>query len=644
MAIILRWTIGGSIGIGAFDGISGASSAVVFTTPTNFSGTIGTYFTNYVAITNNAEGTGAFFGLTNLSGVSPALYNGDTTTVCMPAGLTFKCYDLNNNVNPPKLIYGALYGTPTTAVTNYRVHLLVGYPGQTPVQTNIYFTMQTASSQPPTIASQPQSLVVTQGNSAAFTITAGGAPAPGYQWQFNTANIAGATQSSYTKVNAQASDAGSYSVLVTNTAGTTSSANAILTVRIPPGISAQPQSLVLTQGNSASFSVTGTGDATLGYQWKLNGGNISGATQSSYTRNNLQSSDAGSYSVTVTNGVGTSNSANAILAVKIPPNISVQPQSLAVTQGNSATFTVTVSGDATLGYQWKLNGGNISGATLSSYTRNNLQSSDAGSYSVTVTNGVGTSNSANAVLTVRTPPGISTQPQSLTVTQGNNATFTVTATGDATLGYQWKFNGTNISGATLTSYTLSNAQLPDTGSYSVTVTNGVGSSNSANALLVVLVPPAISAQPQGVTTRQGASFIFTVTATGTSPLKYQWRFNGGDISGATDSSYLRGFLQSGDAGSFAAVITNVVGAITSADALVTFTTAPPAHIDSITIAADKKIHLQINGGPGNFEIHESPTITNWNPLANFIATNSVFEFVDTDTNRELRYYRIKSLP
>ncbi len=333
---------------------------------------------------------------------------------------------------------------------------------------------------------QPQSLVVTQGNNATFTVSAYGFPPPAYQWQFNSADITGATQSSYTKANVQASDAGSYSVVITNIVGTTNSGNAVLTVKIPPGISTQPTSLVLTQGNNATFSVVATGDATLGYQWKFNGGSISGATLTSYTRSNLLSGDAGSYSVTVTNGVGTSNSVNAILTVRIPPGISTQPTSLVRTQGNSATFTVTATGDATLGYQWQLNGDNVSGATQSSYTRSNLQSSDGGNYSVTVTNGVGATNSANAVLTVKISPSITTQPQNQIALIGSNVSFTVTAAGDATLGYQWRFNSTNISGATLTAYTISSAQLSNSGSYSVVVTNPVGSITSTSASLVVI--------------------------------------------------------------------------------------------------------------------------------------------------------------
>ena len=94
-----------------------------------------------------------------------------------------------------------------------------------------------------------------------------------------------------------------------------------------------------------------------------------------------------------------------------PPYLTAQPEGLTVVQGGQATFGVDAGGTAPLAYQWRQNGTNIAGATASSYTRMNLAPSDAGNYSVLVTNAVGTVTSLNAVLTVTplTPP-LLTQP------------------------------------------------------------------------------------------------------------------------------------------------------------------------------------------------------------------------------------------
>ena len=338
----------------------------------------------------------------------------------------------------------------------------------------------------PSIATQPQNQTVVQSSNAAFSVVANGAAPLSYQWRFNGTNISGATTNSYSKTNAQPADAGSYTVVVTNSSGSVTSAVATLTVNVPPGISAQLQSLTVTQGNNAVFSVTASGTTPLSYQWRFNAANISGATTNSYTRTNSQSGDAGSYTVVVTNVAGSITSSVATLAVLIPPIITAQPTNKAVAPGSNATFYVTAGGTAPLGYQWRFNGADISGATTNSYTRASTTTNDAGSYSVVVTNVAGGVTSSVATLTVVIPPSITSQPQNQLVWVGSNATFSVSATGDAPMNYQWRWNGADISGATTNSFTRSSAQTNDAGIYSVTVSNAAAVATSSDARLTVV--------------------------------------------------------------------------------------------------------------------------------------------------------------
>jgi len=168
------------------------------------------------------------------------------------------------------------------------------------------------------------------------------------------------------------------------------------------------------------------------------------------------------------------------------PSISTQPQSQTVSPGSNVTFTVTASGTAPLAYQWLFNNTNIAGATTNFYVLANAQTTNAGNYSVVVTNIAGSITSSNAVLSVSNlPPGILTNPAPQSVFVGGSATFNVVATGTAPLFYQWRLGGTNIAGADTNTYSLGNIQLTNAGNYTVVVTNLVGSITSSPALLTV---------------------------------------------------------------------------------------------------------------------------------------------------------------
>lgn len=264
--------------------------------------------------------------------------------------------------------------------------------------------------------------------------------------------------------------------------------NLVLSTGGPPTISGQPQNLTVAQGSNALFSVALNGTPPFGYQWRFGGTDLGGATQSSYTRNNVQPADAGGYSVVVTNSLGSITSSVATLTVIVPPTINPHPQSQSVTQGVNVTFTTGATGTAPFGYQWRFNGGNIAGATQTSYTRNNVQPADAGDYSVVVSNFAAVAVSSNAALTVwqsPVPPLILNEPADLAASAGQTAVFSVTANGATPLAYQWQYNNGNIAGATTSQLILSNVQTNQAGGYRVVITNAFGTTNSRTAALTV---------------------------------------------------------------------------------------------------------------------------------------------------------------
>ena len=173
-----------------------------------------------------------------------------------------------------------------------------------------------------------------------------------------------------------------------------------------------------------------------------------------------------------------------------------------------------------------------------------------------------------------TAPTITMQPQSQAVTVGSTATFSVAATGTAPLSYQWSKNATAINGATTSSYTTPATVAGDNGaSFTVMVFNVAGNQTSNAATLTVAaaaLAPTITMQPQSQAVAVGSTATFSVVATGTAPLSYQWSKNATAISGATNASYTTPATVSGDNGaSFTVKVMNVAGNQTSSAAILT---------------------------------------------------------------------------
>jgi hypothetical protein len=421
----------------------------------------------------------------------------------------------------------------------------------------------------PVITSQPQGLVAAAGSNCLFTVTASGIVPLSYQWQLNGVDLGGATRSALTLNNIQSSDAGDYQVVVTNGAGSVTSAVAALTVWLPPTITTQPQSQTNVIGTTATFIVAGSSVPPFGYQWQFNGANIGGATGSAFSLNSVLAVDAGNYTAVLTNMAGTTTSTVAVLTVWTPPSIVAQPQSRTNVAGTAATFSVTHSGTPPFSYQWQFNGSDIAGATGSVLALSNVQPVNEGTYRVVVTNDIGSTTSAVALLTVWVTPFVTAQPQSRTNLTGTTASFSASALGTPAPGYQWQFNGGNIGGATDSTLTLTNVQPSQGGNYTCVAANGAGSATSTVAFLTVLVPPAIVAQPQNRTNAAGTAATFTVTASGTQPFSYQWQFGGTPIADATGATLTLSNVQPADAGNYAVVVTNSVGSVTSAVAVLT---------------------------------------------------------------------------
>jgi len=415
----------------------------------------------------------------------------------------------------------------------------------------------------PSITAQPVSLIQCAGTNATFSVTASGAGLT-YQWRKGGVNIGGATNASYTITNITAGDAGSFDVVITGTCGTVTSNAATLSVNAVPAITSQPVSLTRCVGTNATFTVTATG-AGLTYQWRKGGVDITGATNASYTINNIATTDAGNYTVVVTGTCGTATSNVASLTVNTPPAITGQPVPVTSCEGTTVTFTVTVTG-AGLTYQWQKNGLNIGGATNQTLTLNNITISSAGNYSVVITGTCGSSISDPAALTVAVKPQISAQPIDQEVCEGSDVTFSVTASGTS-LSYQWRKNGTSLPGETAPILSLTNVTIARSGNYDVLVYGMCDTLASNTAALTVDPATAVIDSDEDTLVCEGSTVEFNIVANGYGAKTYQWQWlysgswidltDDGDISGvatpdlkiqnveAADSGFYRCYVTSG---------------------------------------------------------------------------------------------------
>jgi Pro-kumamolisin, activation domain/Bacterial surface protein, Ig-like domain/Immunoglobulin I-set domain/Bacterial Ig-like domain (group 3) len=324
------------------------------------------------------------------------------------------------------------------------------------------------------------------------------------------------------------------------------------------------------------------------------------------TGNNIGNNTPGLY-YAVTNydlatGLGTPNGAGLInaLAPSSAPYFITQPVGQTATNGATVVFSAGAGGQTPLRYQWLFNGTNLpAGANVSDTTSNVLMLSavttaNAGTYALVVTNTYGSVTSSMATLTVTFPPSFTTQPTNQTVIAGGSALFSATVAGASTLVYQWRQDGSNlanggiVSGATSDVLTLTPVTAANAGSYTLVATNAYGSVTSGIATLTVLLPPTITIPPAAQAIQCGSNASFSVTATGTAPLRYQWSLDGSAIASATSASLSLTSVHL-PSHTVAVVVTNLYGSATRFASLTVQDTLPPV----ITLSGANPLYVEL---------------------------------------------------
>ena len=433
---------------------------------------------------------------------------------------------------------------------------------------NIYFDISNANfsitgCSSPSISGQPAATAACIGSPASFTVTASGTGLA-YQWRKGFGNITGATGPTYTIPSVVAGDVGSYDCVITGTCGSATSNAAALTLATPAGITTQPTPQAACIGGSVTFSVVAGGSPAPTYQWKRGVNNISGATGPSLTINPVQFASQGSYYCVVTNSCGSVPSDSVTLTVNTPPSIVNQPTSQTTCVGQSVSLTVIGAGSPLPTYQWRKSGNNLTGETSPTLSIPSPTAGDQGSYDCVLTNTCDSATTSAVSITVNTPPAIISQPTSQSACVNGTAIFTTTASADPAPTYQWRFNGNDLPGETTPTLTITPVTPGNQGTYDCVVTNLCTSLPSDAAPLTVDTAPVINSNPVPVTTSEGGTAQFAITASGAN-LTYQWRLNNNPISdtppysGTATNTLTINPATTGIAGDYSCLISNTCG-------------------------------------------------------------------------------------
>lgn len=419
-----------------------------------------------------------------------------------------------------------------------------------------------------------------------------------YQWRKDGVNLIGRTSALLFMSNVGYDASGVYSCYITASDGTTTTAlssnDATLIVVRSTQVVSQPTSQPVAIGGTVDLTISAEAigsptDFVPTYQWKkryynasapgtyldsnlTDNSRITGTQSSMLTIRDIRAIDTADTYVCIVRGYcGTAESRPARLFV---PTISAQNNTPGACAGQELVFECAANpasfAGGTISYQWYkgtaqlFDGGRITGAAGKVLRIANATAADAGDYHCVATyNPIEASIMSNTfTVTLNVAPAITTNPRGDTVCEGKP--FTLTAGGSGTaLQYQWMKGGVAIPTATSATYTVAAATSVDAASYSCMISNSCGSVTTTAADVIVNAAASITTEPTDVVVTPGSPLTFTVVATGSAPMNYQWYRDGVSIPNATGATYTINSAMESDTGNYKCIVTNNCGSDTS---------------------------------------------------------------------------------
>jgi hypothetical protein len=390
----------------------------------------------------------------------------------------------------------------------------------------------------------------------------------------------------------------------------------------------------VSEGSSFTWSPLVSGDIPMTFQWYFNSVAIPGATNATYTINPVQVTNTGSYFIVGSNHVKATTGQTETLNVTPTITITAPLTNQTIAAGSPLSLSVSASSLSPLSYQWWYNNSPIPGATGSSASWNPALTNYSGVFQVIITNQAGALASQTATVLVYQAASIITPPSGLLVSYGDPATFYVNAIGFPGLAYQWSFNGTNLAGATNSTFSIGSVNVSNLGNYSVLVTNAYGWSNSPSAALTML--PSLVNPFTGSSGLWGQPDTLSVGAVGSGTLSYQWFMNGVAIPGATSASYYLPSLQLTNGGSYYVVVSSTYGGVTNA--------AATLNVRPSDLVFGQYAGITVQGSVGNaYLIQYSTDLVTWTTATNVTLTTPTFQWADFGVDMRFnpgRYYRV----
>jgi len=421
-----------------------------------------------------------------------------------------------------------------------------------------------------------------------------------------------------------------------------------------PTIYNNPSSQSVCVGNNATFNVVAAASSgTLSYQWRKNGTNIIGASNSSYTINATNINDAGNYDVVITQSGNASmiSSSIATLTITNPPTITMG-QSTSACAGSNGIYSYTATTNNPIAYSidWNstANNAGIPDVANVSLPLNNISVAIGsnvapGTYAGVLTLQSSSCNSSNypISITVNKAPTFVNHPINATTCNGSTSSFSVSAQGTPTPTFQWQQNNgsgwTNISNATNNTYNVVASLINSGTQFRAVATNQCGSVNSNVATLTTTTAPVFTTHPLSSTHCNGGVALLTAEAIGSQVNSIQWQVNDGNgwtnISNATNSSYSLVTSNANSGYQYRVIFTNTCGSTTSNNATISLNagTQPTVSISSSSNIACAGTLVSFNSVsflPGNNPIYQ------WNINGNAVAgaTNADFQSSNLNNN------------